>query len=61
MINSALEQMEALDRKMDNLNAFHTDCQVNDSFIHYSNQANFVGDFQEHNNFQESPHPGFAL
>ena len=52
------EQMEALDKKMDNLN---TDFQVSNSFIHYSNQANFVGDFQEHNNFQEPPHPGFAL
>ena len=51
-----LEQIEALDRKMDNLN---TDFQVSNSFIHYSNQANFVGDFQENNNFQE-PHPGFA-
>ena len=39
------EQMEALDRKMDNLNTCHTDFQVSDSFIHYSNQANFVGDF----------------
>ena len=38
-------QMEALDRKMDNLNVFHTDFQVSNSFIHYSNQANFVGDF----------------
>ena len=44
---------------MDNLNAFHTDFQVSNSFIHYSNQANFVGDFQENNNFQK-PHPGFA-
>ena len=57
-ISALSEQMEALDRKMDKLN---TDFQVSNSFIHYSNQANFVGDFQEHNNFQEPPHPGFAL
>ena len=53
-------QMEALGRKMDNLNAFHTDCQISDSFIHYSNQANFVGDFQEHNNFQKPSYLEFA-
>ena len=53
-------QMEALGRKMNNLNAFHTDYQVSNSFVYYSDQANFVGDFQEHNNFQV-PHPGFAL
>ena len=41
-------QMEAFGRKMDNLNVLHTDCQVSNSFIHYSNQANFVRDFQEH-------------
>ena len=44
-ISALSEQMEALDRKMDNLNAFHTNFQVSNSFIHYSNQANFVGDF----------------
>ena len=53
-------QMEALGKKMDNLNAFHTDYQVSDSFIHYSNQANFIGDFQEHNNFQKPPYLEFA-
>ena len=52
--------METLGRKMDILIAFHTDFQVSDSFIHYSNQANFVGDFQENHNFQEPPHPGFT-
>ena len=56
IISTLSEQMEALDRKMDNLN---TDFQVSNSFIHYSNQANFVGDFQENNNFQD-PHAGFA-
>ena len=40
------KQMEALDRKMDNLNTFHTDFQVSASFIHYSNQANLVGIFK---------------
>lgn len=59
-ISALSAQMEALGRKMDNLNAFHTDCQVSNSFIHYSDQANFVGDFQENNNFQEPSHPGFA-
>ena len=38
--------MEALGKKMDNLNAFHIDFQVSDSFIHYSDQANFIGDFK---------------
>ena len=59
-ISTLLEQMEALGRKMDNLNVFHTDCQVSNSFIHYSNQTNFVGDFQENRNFQEPSHPGSA-
>ena len=59
MLNFALEQMEALDRKMNNLNAFHTNYQVSNSFVHYSNQANFVGDCQENNDFQD-PHLGFA-
>ena len=52
--------MEALGKKMDNLNAFHIDCQVSNSFIHYSDQANFVGDFQEKRNFQEPSHLEFA-
>ena len=52
--------MEALDRKMDNLNSFHTDFQVSASFIHYFDQANFVGDFQKNCNFQEPSHSGFA-
>ena len=51
------EQMEALDKKMDNLNI---DFQVSNSFIHYFDQANFVGDFQEHNNFQKPPYLEFA-
>ena len=33
--------------------------KVSNSFVHYSNQANFVGDFQKNYNFQE-PHPEFA-
>ena len=45
IIFSLSMQMEVLDRKIDNLNAFHTDFQVSNSFIHYSNQANFIGDF----------------
>ena len=53
-------QMEALNRKMDNLNACHTDYQVSNSFVHYSDQANFVDDFQENNNVQEPPPPDFA-
>ena len=52
--------MEALGKKMDNLNAFHIDCQVSNSFVHYSDQANFIGDFQKNNNFQEPPHLRFA-
>ena len=51
-ISSLSMQMKALERKMDNLNVFHTDFQVSNSFIHYSNQVNFVSDFQKHNNFQ---------
>ena len=58
-ISTLSKQMEALDRKIDNLNAFHIDYQVSKSFVHYSNQANFFGDFQENNNFQD-PYPGFA-
>ena len=52
--------MEVLCRKMDNLKAFHTDCQVSNSFVHYSDQVNFVDDFQENNNVQEPPPPEFA-
>ena len=58
------EQIEALSGKMDNLNSFHIDCQVSNSFsnsfIHYSDQANFVSDFQENCNFQEPSHLEFA-
>ena len=60
IISSLSMQMEALNRKMDNLNAFNTDCQVSNSFVHYSDQANFVGDFQENHNFQEPPYLEFA-
>ena len=53
-------QIEALGIKIDNLNTFHTNFQVNDSFIHCSDQANFISDFQDNHNFQEPSHLGFA-
>ena len=55
VISALSVQIEASSRKIDKLNTFSIDYQVNDSFVHYSDQANFVGNFQGYNNFQ-GPH-----
>ena len=51
-----INSISALGRKMDNLNTFNTNCQVSDSFVHHSDQANIIDNFQGNNNFQRPPY-----
>ena len=54
-LNASSMQVQALTCNLCERAHANTDCQVGNSFVHSSDQANYVGNLQGQNNFQRPP------